>query len=101
MTESSQSGRPRGRARRAAGRPSGEPEPTTAVQFTEPTPPAGTEGGKRRSDERSGQQSKSSKARGKQDDGARDTRAEERRVGKADRSRGEEYIQHKTPEAPE
>ena len=75
MTESSQSGRPRGRARRAAGRPSGEPEPTTAVQFTEPTPPAGTEGGQRRSDERSGQQSKSSKARGKQDDGARDTGA--------------------------
>ena len=42
MTESSSTGRGRGRTRRAAGRPSGEPAPTTAVQFTEPIPAADT-----------------------------------------------------------
>lgn len=39
MTEN-QSNRGRGRTRRAAGRPSGEPAPATAVQFTEPKPVA-------------------------------------------------------------
>src|SRR5699024_12456403 len=39
MTEN-QSNRGRGRTRWAAGRPSGEPAPATAVQFTEPKPGA-------------------------------------------------------------
>ena len=40
MTESSSNSRGRGRTRRAAGRPTGEPAPATAVQFTEPSPVA-------------------------------------------------------------
>ncbi|MBB1036412.1 ribonuclease J, partial [Dietzia natronolimnaea] len=38
MTENPTNSRGRGRTRRAAGRPTGEPAPATAVQFTEPTP---------------------------------------------------------------
>lgn len=41
MTDSSSTGRGRGRTRRAAGRPTGAPAPVTAVQFTEPTQDAG------------------------------------------------------------
>lgn len=37
MTEEPTTNRGRGRTRRAAGRPTGEPAPATAVQFTEPT----------------------------------------------------------------
>ncbi|WP_029458243.1 ribonuclease J [Dietzia alimentaria] len=40
MTESTSNSRGRGRTRRAAGRPTGEPAPATAVQFTEPSPVA-------------------------------------------------------------
>ena len=40
MTDNPTSSRGRGRTRRAAGRPTGEPGPATAVQFTEPTPVA-------------------------------------------------------------
>ncbi|MFN3339137.1 MAG: ribonuclease J, partial [Dietzia sp.] len=36
MTENPTNSRGRGRPRRAAGRPTGEPAPATAVQFTEP-----------------------------------------------------------------
>ena len=49
MTESSNTGRGRGRSRRAAGRPSGEPSPVTAVQFTEPTRDTGDAPAKRSS----------------------------------------------------
>ena len=42
MTDSSTTGRGRGRTRRAAGRPTGAPAPVTAVQFTEPAQEART-----------------------------------------------------------
>ncbi|WP_312027437.1 ribonuclease J [Dietzia sp. B32] len=72
MTESNSTGRGRGRTRRAAGRPTGEPAPTTAVQFTEPTPVAdvpATDAGQ----SRSGQGNGNGKGNGKQDQAQQDT----------------------------
>ncbi|KAA0919576.1 ribonuclease J [Dietzia sp. ANT_WB102] len=70
MTESTSTGRGRGRTRRAAGRPSGEPAPTTAVQFTEPTPVADasvTDAGQGRSEQAKAKQDAGEKDRNQQD----------------------------------
>ena len=74
MTESSQTGRGRARSRRAAGRPSGEPAPATAVQFTEPTP-------------ENTSRAQSAQDKGSQNKGAQDKSQDSSRSGSRSRGR--------------
>ncbi|WP_314033992.1 ribonuclease J [Dietzia sp. CH92] len=101
MTESSSTGRGRGRTRRAAGRPSGEPAPATAVQFTEPTPAAeapAAESAPSRAGREKGQQDKNKQDQGQRggqskadtggsENGASDQKADQGR-SRQDSSRG-------------
>ncbi len=92
MTDSSSTGRGRGRTRRAAGRPTGAPSPVTAVQFTEPTQapvtqqPAQQSAQPEKVQADSGQQNSGQRARKAQDNGGQAASGESRSGSRGRRS---------------
>lgn len=91
MTDNPTTSRGRGRTRRAAGRPSGEPAPATAVQFTEPTPvadPPASSGGGDRSAQEQPQKSRAQQDKGQQEKAQQDQNQDASKGGSRSRGRG-------------
>ncbi|MFN3600391.1 MAG: ribonuclease J [Dietzia sp.] len=98
MTENPTNSRGRGRTRRAAGRPTGEPAPATAVQFTEPkavsSAPAASSGddlptqGKQGQEQQSGGQQGRGQSKGQQNKGQQDQKQDAPKGGSRGRGRG-------------